>query len=191
MALHLFQELYYMAHYENLGSILERGILSHALMAQAGLVHVDISLPGAQQWRARPEPVFGCAIHAYVPLYFNPRNPMLYLRRHQQHELVVLCVSADAVKTAEQALFTDGNAACRDTRFSAGFDVVNPAAPVLEAAYWNDFPDGRRMRCAEALVLDCVAPHFIEGVACNNFRLARHLQQQYGLPVGVDNSLFF
>ncbi len=88
-----------MAHYENLGSILERGILSHALVAQAGLAHVDISLPGAQQWRARPEPVFGCAIHAYVPLYFNPRNPMLYLRRHQQHELVVLCVAADAVKT--------------------------------------------------------------------------------------------
>jgi hypothetical protein len=191
MALRLFQKLYYMAHYENLGSILERGILSHALVAQAGLVHVDISQPGAQQWRARPEPVSGYAIPAYVPLYFNPRNPMLYVRRHQQHELVLLCVSANAVKTAGQALFTDGNAACRDTRFSTGFDVVKLSEPVLEAAYWSNFPDGRRQRCAEALVLDRVAPHFIDGVVCNNLRLARHLKQQHGLAVGVDGSLFF
>ena len=93
--------------------------------------HVDISEPGAQQWRVLPEPVFGATIHAYVPLYFNPRNPMLFVRRHQQHVLVVLRVSLNAVKTAGQALFTDGNAACRSTRFSTGFEGVNAAAPVL------------------------------------------------------------
>ena len=36
MALHLFQELYYLAHHENLGSIEERGILSHSLTGLAG-----------------------------------------------------------------------------------------------------------------------------------------------------------
>ena len=138
-----------------------------------------------------PEPVFGCAIHAYVPLYFNPRNPMLFVRREQQHELVVLRVSAQAVKSAGQALFTDGNAASRATRSSTGFEVVKSATPVLEAAYWGDFLDGRRMRCAEALVLDRVAPHFIEGVACNNSGLAQHLHKQCGLQVEVDRSLFF
>ena len=191
MALRLFQELYYLAHSENLGSIVERGIFSHALVGHTGVQHVDISQPGAQQWRALPEPVFGCAIHAYVPLYFNPRNPMLFVRRHQQHDLVVLRVSLNAVKTAGQALFTDGNAACRSTRFSTGLEVVSAAAPVLGASYWNDFADGRRMRCAEALVLNRVAPHFIEGVACNNLGLARRLRQQCGLPVEVDRSLFF
>lgn len=191
MALRLFQELYYLAHSENLGSIVERGIFSHALVGQAGVQHVDISQPGAQQWRALAEPVFGCAIHTYVPLYFNPRNPMLFVRRHQQRELVVLRVSINAVKAAGQALFTDGNAACRATRFSTGFDVVKAATPVLEAPYWSDFADGRRMRCAEALVLHRVEPHFIEGVACNNLGLARRLQQQCGLQVGVDSSLFF
>ena len=191
MALRLFKELYYLAHYENLGSIVERGIFSHALVGQTGVQHVDISQPGAQQWRALPEPVFGCAIHAYVPLYFNPRNPMLFVRREQQHELVVLRVSAQAVKSAGQALFTDGNAASRATRFSTGFEVVKSATPVLEAAYWGDFLDGRRMRCAEALVLDRVAPHFIEGVACNNSGLAQHLHKQCGLQVEVDRSLFF
>lgn len=191
MALRLFQELYYIAHQQNLGSILEHGILSHTLVAQAGLGHVDVSDPGAQQWRALPEPVFGRPIHAYVPLYFNPRNPMLYVRRKQQHDLVMLCLSTKAVETAEQALFTDGNAACRNTHFSASFDVLKPAEPVLEAAYWHNFPEGRRMRCAEALVLDRVAPHFIDRVACNNLPLAQRLQQQYGLAAAVDKSLFF
>lgn len=191
MALRLFQELYYLAHFENMDSIVERGIFSHALVRQTGVQHVDISQPGAQQWRALAEPVFGCAIHAYVPLYFNPRNPMLFVRRHQQRDLVVLRVSLNAVKSAGQALFTDGNASCRATRFSTGFEVVEAATPVLEASYWSDFADGRRMRCAEALVLNRVEPHFIEGVACNNSGLARRLQQQCGLPVEVDSALFF
>ena len=103
----------------------------------------------------------------------------------------MLRVSAQAVKSAGQALFTDGNAASRATRFSTGFEVVKSATPVLEAAYWGDFLDGRRMRCAEALVLDRVAPHFIEGVACNNSGLAQHLHKQCGLQVEVDRSLFF
>lgn len=47
------------------------------------------------------------------------------------------------------------------------------------------------MRCAKALVLHRVEPHFIEGVAHNNFELSRRLQQQRMLPVGVDRSLFF
>ena len=44
MALRLFHELYYMAHHENLGSIEERGILSHSLVGLAGVQHVDISV---------------------------------------------------------------------------------------------------------------------------------------------------
>ena len=38
------------------------------------------------------------------------------------------------------------------------------------------------MRCAEALVLNQVAPHFIEGVACNNLGLARRQRQRPLLP---------
>ena len=124
-------------------------------------------------------------------MYFNPRNPMLFARRHQQHELVVLTIATDAVRLAGQALFTDGNAACRDTRFSTSFDVVRKAEPVLRADYWSQWPDGRRLRCAEAMVLHEVGPEFIERVTCNNLALARRLRQQYRLEVDVDASLFF
>ena len=103
MALRLFHELYYMAHHENLGSIAERGILSHSLVGLAGVEHVDISEPGAQQWRALPEPVFGASIHAYVPLYFNPRNPMLYSRLRQQRVLATVHLSKRTVWSLSEA----------------------------------------------------------------------------------------
>ncbi len=191
MPLRLFEELYYMTDYRNVGSILERGILSHSRVEELGLQRVDISEPGVQRWRALPEPVFDLPIHAYAPLYFNPRNPMMFVRRHLQRNLVLLRVSPDAVHTATQALFTDGNAACRNTRFSTSFDIVRPVEPVLEANYWNGFPEGGRMRCAEALVLDVVPPQFILGAACNNPALARHLRLNHGLDATVDGSFFF
>ena len=62
---------------------------------------------------------------------------------------------------------------------------------MLEAAYWSNFANGSRMRCAEALVLDSVAPRFILGAACNNPALAQHLQFEHGLQACVDRSFFF
>lgn len=191
MALRLFQELYYMAHYKNLASILEHGILSHTLVNKANVEHVDISLAGAQQWRRGLEPVFFHSIHDYVPLYFNPRNPMLYSRREQQRNLVILCISTEVLSSGTKILFTDGNAACKSTQFSTSTDVVQPAVPVLEAPSWNQFSEGRRMRCAETLVLHDVPPKFIEKVVCNNTLLALHLKNQHDINVTIDPSFFF
>lgn len=180
-----------MTHYQNLASILEHGILSHALVAKAKLEHVDISLAGAQQWRTGLEPVFFHSIHDYVPLYFNPRNPMLYSRREQQRNLVILCVSTEVLSSGTKILFTDGNAACKNTQFSTSTDVVQPAVPVLEAPSWNQFSEGRRMRCAETLVLHHVPPKFIEKVVCNNTLLALRLKNQHDINIAIDPSFFF
>lgn len=191
MALRLFEELYYITHYQNLASILEYGILSHTLVAQAKLEHVDISLAGAQQWRTGLESIFFQSIHDYVPLYFNPRNPMLYLRREQQRNLVILCISTEVLSSGKKILFTDGNAACKNTQFSESTEIIQRAAPVLEAPSWNQFPEGRRMRCAETLVLHHVPPQFIEKVVCNNTLLALRLKNQHDINVTIDPSFFF
>lgn len=190
-ALRLFQELYYMVHTGNVRSIAERGILSHRGVRQNGLECVDISDPGAQRWRSLPEPVFGRPVHAYVPLYFNPRNPMLFVRRHLQHALAILCLSPAVLESAGRVLYTDGNAASRSTQFSTDSALVETVRPVLESNYWADFNDGRRMRCAEALVLDRIEPHFIQRVACNNLAHAHALEWACDLPVEIDKSLFF
>lgn len=191
MAVRLGEELYYMAHHENLASILERGILCHSQIVQEGVQRVDISDPGVQRWRERREPVFGRRIHDYVPLYFNPRNPMLYRRRQVQHALVILAVSKQALECKDSVVFTDGNAACGETRFSASACVLTDSAAVLRAHSWHSLPDGKRRRCAEALVHQQLQPHLIQSVVCNNPALAVRLRARLGVRAVVDASLFF
>lgn len=191
MALHLYSEFYYMAHYRNLPSILEHGILSHDMVERCGISRMDISDPGAQRWRALPEPVFGRTIHSYVPLYFTPRNPMLYKRRALQNQLVILSISAHTIKSGGDVLFTDGNAASRSTVFSRTMDIVGKAAPVLESVYWHHFDDGSRLRCAEALVHRQIPTHWIARVACNDHLLAKKIRHHLGVDAVVDRALFF
>lgn len=190
MAWRLFDCLYYMTHRKNLGSILARGILSHNEVARQGIERVDISDPGAQRWRARCEPVFGRAIHDYVPLYFNPRNPMLFKRHKMQAELVILAISTDAVRACDR-LFSDGNAASRATRFSADSGILHSAVEVLRADRWTGFEDGGRRRCAEALVLARVAPGHIRQVLCSSIAGAESVRRTHGVAAQRDCDFFF
>ncbi len=93
----LFHRFFYIAHLENLASIRAKGLLPHNVIMAQGIAHVDIADPGAQRWRHRPETVYDRSIQDYVPLYINPRNPMLYVRRDWHKELVVLKISASVV----------------------------------------------------------------------------------------------
>lgn len=191
MAVRLGEELYYMTHHENLASILERGILCHSRVVRDCVQRVDISDPGVQQWRERCEPVFGRPIHDYVPLYFNPRNPMLSRRRQLQNALVILVISNRALDCKDSVLFADGNAACKATRFSASACILSGSAPVLQADNWHDIPDGKRRRCAEALVHQHLRPQLITSVVCSNAALAGLLHARLGVQAVVDASLFF
>lgn len=186
----LFSHFYYMTHKDNLESILRLGILSHAEVAHRRLARVDISDPGVQRWRCWREPVFGRAIHAYVPLYLNPRNPMLYALRDRQRDLVILAV-APAVLDSADRVFTDGNAACRATLFSADDSVLDDSLEVLRAEWWSSYAQGKRRRCAEVLIHDRVAPAHIVRLLCSDRAVAGRLARQYDVPVAMGRGLFF
>ena len=190
MAWRLFDGLYYIAHRKNLGSILARGILSHNEVVRQGIARVDISDPGAQRWRRRCELVFGRSIHDYVPLYLNPRNPMLFKRHKMQADLVILAVSTDAVRGGDR-LFSDGNAASRVTRFSDNSDILRNAIEVLRADRWCDFEDGGRRRCAEALVLARVSPMHIRQVLCSSLTGAEFVRRAHPVAARLDRDFFF
>lgn len=190
MPIQLFDELYYIAHHENLGAILTHGILSHNEVKRRGLTPIDISAPGAQRWRNRPETVYNRPIHDYAPLYFNPKNPMLFVRRRRQHELVILVVSK-AVLIPGNHVYTDGNAASATTAFANHRACSETASDVLKAEYWSTFPDGRRRRCAEVLVYPSIAPVHIARSVCSSPNLMAHIQGKHRIPVSVDRSMFF
>jgi hypothetical protein len=190
MAWSLFESIYYITHRANLGSIISRGILSHNEIVRQDVECVDISDHGVQRWRSCCEPVFGRPIHDYVPLYMNPRNPMLFKRRELQNALVILKISTDALRRKDR-LFSDGNAASRDTAFSRSSDVLGQAIPVLRAARWCDMKNGSRLRCAEALVFQHVASAHIQQVLCSNATMVNWVASNYSLPAVLDADFFF
>lgn len=186
-----FPFYYHMTHKSNLAGILQHGILSHAeVLARDDVLATDISDPGAQRWRDRMEPIHNRAIHEYAPLYINPRNPMLFKRRCIQHEIVILKISASVLRDGWH-VFTDGNAASRETRFSSDANVVADSLEALHAEYWANWVDGKRRRCAELLVYKGIQPRHIVGAVCSNRALAHEIAMTTNLKAEVDSFMFF
>jgi len=190
MPLKLYDELYHFTHVDNLRGIRECGLLSQREMALRGLRAVDISDPEVQRRRDRVESVFGCPIHEYVPLYFNPKNAMLYKRRELCMDLVILAVPLARVQE-HVYVFTDGNAASGSTVFSLDITTPKTSDAVLKAGYWSELPDGKRRRCAEALVHGQVPVTDITHAYCRSTATRAAVQSILGCPVTVDANMFY
>ena len=190
--------LYHFTHVDNMPSIRERGLLSHNAAQQAGLVSADISDPNVQERRA-DKSVFGRPLHDYVPLYFNPKNPMLFVRRGIQDHLVILFFDRELL-VQDGVVFTDGNAASDSTNFFTDVSRLDDLDwDCIRAEYWNDYPDGTRIRCAEVLVPDAIPFTKIQRIRVRTSAtrdrfdlLMRETRSgQRPPPVGVEPDLFF
>lgn len=182
--------LHFMTPIENLGSILQHGLLSRNQMLIRGVEFVDISDSEVQDLRRRPEPVFGRSIHDYVPLYLNHMNAMLYRRREISASLVILEIYS-AIAAQPGVLFCDGNAAAAGTEFSTNPDVLTTSTKALEAEYWTDIEDGKRRRMAEVLIPDMVPTAAIGRAICNSRELAAQIRHEHDLYASFDPTKFY
>jgi len=186
----LWTAYYHITHYKNLLGIFKHGILSWNTAHANGVTETDISDPSVQQRRRRCEPIYNRSVHDYVPLYFNPKNAMLSRRKDLQHELVILKVSKDVLLEYEH-LFTDGNAASANTKFSTDYSVVEPSKTALQSNYWAGEMDGKRRRCAVVLVFPTVEPRFIVSAICNSQTLVSTIQSMCPVPAVIDSTVFY
>jgi len=146
--------LYHMTHKSNLCSILKYGLLSHNDAHNRNLLSTDISENTVNERRRRIEPIFNKSIHEYAPLYFNPKNPMLFKRKNIQNDIVILAYEANLL-LKENTIFTDGNAASDSTSFYNNFDCLSKLSwECINDAWWNTYQDGKRKKCAEVLILN-------------------------------------
>ena len=164
------RELTYICPLRNVPSILRLGILSHVRAAR--VLHVSIAKEGVQAIRARKAVPNGLRLHDYVNLYFNPRNPMMFLRKDSHASCCILRIDP-SVLDLDGVVVADRNAA----RFAV-FHSVNEGLPLIDrdlvfAQYWtheNPIEQDRRkaLQCAEVLVPHVVEPTFIIGswVSC-------------------------
>lgn len=184
--------LYHMTNIANLNSILIHGLLSHNEAHKRGLVSADISDPSVQNRRSG-KPIYNRSLHDYVCLYFSPRNPMLYCRSDQQHEIILLGIDP-IVLLDDHTIFSDGNAASGPTCFYQ--DTAQLAQlpwSIINADYWPNFVDGKRIKCAEVLVYPRISVQYIRQIFCYNSKQYSFCQQLTSgkIPVEVKPSFYF
>jgi len=160
--------LYHMTHKDNLENILKNGLKSYNHVQNNNFSKVNIADDQVQDRRARSEHIYSRSIHDYVPLYFNPKNPMLFRRNNIQNDIVILAIDRN-ILFKENVIFTDGNAANDITRFFKNTNSLNQLNwDCIWGDYWSGLEDGKRQRMAEALVFPDIPSNRIRKIFCNN-----------------------
>lgn len=180
---------------DNTPSVLEHGILSYERAAR--LQHHSVALQPVQDKRDQKQVPGGLRLHQYANLYFHARNPMLFKRKDEAHNLCVLRVSPDVLKI-RGTVISDQNAASDYVRFLHpsqwkllnfedifAMDWRHPDDPI---AYWRH----KARKCAEVLVEHRVEPRLLAGAYVIDEKAARRLAALgFALPVTVNPELFF
>ena len=181
-----------MTHVDNLKSLSNSGIFSRSAVRNfKNVANLDV----VSRRSGIHEDVHGKPLLDYACLYFNPKNPMLYAKKEIQDSMAIIEVKKDVLKFGT-TVYTDGNAASSDTRFFAGgynnFDCLGELNwDCIYASSWNDHEDGRRLRCAEVLVLKCIGTHLIAGVHVRTSAVKNSVDHLTEFPVNVTPSKFF
>jgi hypothetical protein len=168
------RKLFHLTHLDNVSGIAQRGLLCRKRIHGEALPYVDLSDPGCQERRTHRQVADAVVdLHRYVPLFLNPRNPMLFRLlcslREQGHdgELAILEISAQPAHW-QASLLADGIASSADTQlFHASDPAVEQALDwsAIRCASWADAPrDVRRRTMAEVLVNGAIAPRHIHKV---------------------------
>lgn len=186
--------LYHMTSIDNLPSILSHGLLSHNQAHRFGLNKTDISDNCVQDIR-QGKSVNRIRLHDYVPLYFNPKNPMLYRRKELQQDIIILAINP-IVLVYPGTIFSDGNAACRGTTFYSDIEMLSQLDwDTIWTRYWNDKFDGKRIRCAETLVYPSLSLDKILTVFCYSEMSAISIQNMMpsdvNIPIQVNKNFYF
>ena len=192
------QALYYITHLDNLPSIFERGVLSHAEMEKSGL------RPPARIYNEevialrQPRKVDGKSLWDYANFYFNPRNPMLYQVCQQKHDVVVLKIRRDLLD-APGAQIAVGNAARNVSEiFPADKGVKKVTSKNVwervKAEWWNDSDETKRLTMSELLVPKSAGVEWIDSVYVPDKKTLETVNQMNrpgGIAVIFEPQMFF
>lgn len=159
---HGIDGIYHFTHVDHVPSIYKYGLRSHNNSHGLGLVRHDISNPEVQDLRAQRR-IGGRPLHDYVPLYFNPRNAMLFdvFRKHTLEDIIIIRLPRNLM-LQKGVWFTDGNAANTPTlSYNRLEDLDKLDWECIRAEYWTEYEDGKRKRMAEILVPDKISANYI------------------------------
>jgi hypothetical protein len=131
----------------------------------------------------------GGTLADYVPFYFAPRSPMLYVihrgfvEEYQggQNSILHLVTSAELIsKMGLGFTFTDGHADVTISRFFTNLsDLDHIDWDVMQSRYWKttmEYPDRKRRRQAEFLVHSFLQWELITGIGVRLKKIQQQVQ---------------
>jgi hypothetical protein len=197
------REFYYITHYRNVPSMLERGILSGDSAEAAGLKPETIHEPGIVEMRRERLTPDGRPLSSYANLYLWPRNPMLYrvINRGQLavDDAAILAVTKDVLRLSG-VFVSAGNAVYDESELypaNRHTEALKEVQDALGMEYWTMVDDSKRKIMAECLVPDNVPPEYIKTIYVASATAAAKLEkllEETGfsrMPIVPDPHMFF
>lgn len=187
-------ELHLICPFDNVPSVLARGILSNKLQRKQVPGATSVANAEVQARRAAVRiPPKREPLHSYANLYVHARNAMMSTLRHLNDTLAVVRVSDDVLELPG-VIVADRNAAADDVIFRpAAGGVAALVEDEVYAVWWNQSRDAKQKRCAEVLVPDRVPPEYVVGAYVRNGACQSTLAGicSDDLAVTVNASLYF
>ncbi len=116
--------LFYITHLDNLESILKHNLLSHNDIKRTDISYHDISDEEVQKRRRKRESIYGKWLHDYVPLYFNPHNPMLSRIQIEKKEKIIILGFDKNIMLEDKIVFTNKNAATNYVKYEGDIEKL-------------------------------------------------------------------
>ncbi len=184
----------HMTHINNLDSIFKYGLLSH----NNPYKEIDISNQEVNSRRNKIEPIYNRNIHDYVPLYFNPRNAMLYRNQTMFKDSVVLLAFDKDLLLLKNSIFTNGNAASYNTSYFNNINNLSQMAwDKIWSRSWNGHEDEEFIEwsmMAEVLIYEKLEIAKLVAIYCSSNKSKQYIDNNYQLgniEVSVNRHVFF
>jgi ssDNA thymidine ADP-ribosyltransferase, DarT len=157
------RELHYLCFFDNIGSILQWGIVSKNEQRRRFPAALSFADPELQKWRAANRVPNGLPLYDYVNLYFDASNAMLLRLRAFSDTLAILRISPDVIDFPGTVV-SDRNASAEERIFrpaASGIPALNEGEVYSES--WHGSQEAQQKRCAELLVPGTIPPESING----------------------------
>ena len=166
--------LFHMTHIQNLGSIIDSGLKCH----NAATEYKDISNVKVNDRRDKEVNQFG-NLHDFVPLYFNPRNAMLYQTCKKFNDEIIILEIDKKITLKYYTIFCEGNAARSDAIFTSCKKKLHNFK--WDNIYGNDWTNGSTnisgVETKSIMMSECLVKEFIPSSFISRF----HVKDQYVL----------
>ncbi len=176
-------KIYHITHIDNLPNIIFANCLwSDAARIQKGVMITNIGHNHIKQRRLKRSVQFGGCLGNYVPFYFAPRSPMLYVIHNKrvsdyqqgQGNIIHLVSNADLILSSSNLkwCFTDRHAELAHALyFTQKKDLNEIDWELMNSNYWGntiDYPDKKEKRQAEFLVYNAISWDYIIEIGVYN-----------------------